>query len=227
MQAVVGPNGVVHLADRVGLEHYPNVADFCEEMASFGASRRMPQTLFSMTVEIEDKKRPVIECLTPESRLLLIHDRAIITNWQQATPTWGCPKGYDFHLPNFSTVALRVMAPPVPLRKGEERPDCLGRCWYDVEGGGDVDALEVGALVPSRLGGPSFVDVNNPRLVRRSMPSFSYFGVARPEGVEAKYQRAFFASLPCTRLVVVSGPNAADVLAEALRSQLPGVEVPE
>lgn len=61
-------NGVWHVVDWVGSTHYPNTADFVEEVRNFGLSRRLPQTL--------DFKR-----LTKESRILLVHSRAWIDNF--------------------------------------------------------------------------------------------------------------------------------------------------
>lgn len=61
-------NGVTHIIDRIGLTYYPNVLDFLEEARRFGVSRRLPANI--------DFSR-----LTPESRLILIHDRARILNY--------------------------------------------------------------------------------------------------------------------------------------------------
>jgi hypothetical protein len=56
-------NGVYHLLDWVGENHYPNVADFVEEALQLGVSRRVAATL-------------PLERLTDESRLLLVHKKA-------------------------------------------------------------------------------------------------------------------------------------------------------
>lgn len=74
-------DGVWHVLDWVGEEHYPNVADFVEEACRMGVSRRMPRSLD-------------FEKLTPASRLLLVHRRAWIGN---RAPYGGCrcPKGLE------------------------------------------------------------------------------------------------------------------------------------
>ena len=104
-------NGVTHVVDRVGMQHYPNIADFVEEARRFGVSRRLPSNL--------DFSR-----LTEESRLLLVHDRAIIGNqhdWFGRSLT--CPRQRDGH-------------------PWHAAPCCAGVWWHDVEGGepriGDV-----------------------------------------------------------------------------------------
>lgn len=61
-------NGVWHVVDWVGSTHYPNTADFVEEVRQYGLSRRLPQSL--------DFKK-----LTKDSRILLVHSRAWIDNF--------------------------------------------------------------------------------------------------------------------------------------------------
>lgn len=82
---LVERNGVWHIFDIVGKQHYPNVADFVEEARRFGISRRLSQNL-------EFGK------LTSESRLILLHDRAYIDNFEKYRGTHECPKlkkGHD------------------------------------------------------------------------------------------------------------------------------------
>lgn len=76
--AWVERRGVWHLVDWVGSEHYPNVADFIEECRRYGLSRRVPRTA-------------PFERLTPASRILLVHARAIITNGAAYRPKDGAP----------------------------------------------------------------------------------------------------------------------------------------
>lgn len=81
---IVDFGGVSHVLDWVGSQHYPNVADYLAELRNHGASRRISKSV--------DFSR-----LTPESRLLLIHSRAVIKNaaelWQTlgGVSTWVCP----------------------------------------------------------------------------------------------------------------------------------------
>lgn len=103
-------DGLWHIADWVGSEHYPNVADFIEEVKNFGMSRRLPKNLdFSK--------------LTFGSRVILAHARAHVANFTQYADAWAnvryqrCPKErQDHNLP--------------------DAPDmCLGVAWQDIEGG--------------------------------------------------------------------------------------------
>jgi hypothetical protein len=77
-------DGVWHIFDIVGKQHYPNVADFVEEARRFGISRRLSQNL-------EFAK------LTTESRLILLHDRAYIDNFGQYRGDHECPKAKKGH----------------------------------------------------------------------------------------------------------------------------------
>jgi hypothetical protein len=60
-------DGVTHVIDIVGREHYPTVASFIDEARRLGISRRAPRTI--------DFAR-----ITPASRLLLAHPHADIAN---------------------------------------------------------------------------------------------------------------------------------------------------
>lgn len=73
--------GVWHIFDIVGREHYPHVADMVEEIRRKGASRRLAGNL--------DFSR-----LTPESRLVLAHARAVIENYGEypQPPRVTCPR---------------------------------------------------------------------------------------------------------------------------------------
>jgi hypothetical protein len=77
-------DGVFHVFDVVGKQHYPNVLDFVEEARRFGISRRLPKTL-------EFNK------ITAESRLILMHDRAFIENFNEFHGEHICPKDKDGH----------------------------------------------------------------------------------------------------------------------------------
>lgn len=75
---MVNVGGVNHILDWVGETHYPNVADFVEEAKAVGLSRRMPSTL-------------PFGSLTEESRLLLVHRKAILTEGRRSIPLL-CPQ---------------------------------------------------------------------------------------------------------------------------------------
>lgn len=101
--------GVTHVLDHVGSEHYPNVADFVEETRRYGASRRAQKSL-------EFAK------LTPESRLLLSHSLAGVVNMRDY-PDWTCPKDNPEHTRE-------------ALPFGQT---CAGVWWRDIEGGEPVE----------------------------------------------------------------------------------------
>jgi len=62
---LVERQGVWHILDWVGTKYYENVPDYIEELRRFGLSRRIPKNLdFSK--------------LTNESRIILIHEKAIL-----------------------------------------------------------------------------------------------------------------------------------------------------
>jgi hypothetical protein len=96
---------------------------------------------------------------------------------------------------------------PVRRFMGCRVPTCAGLWWRDVRDTTD-DARE--------------------GMVLRRMPSFSYTVPAPPPGIKPRYQPAFFASFPISRLVVVAGNDHEETLAR-LRAQanLPVEEVME
>lgn len=106
-------DGVAHVLDWVGESHYPNVADYVEEVRRFGLSRKVAPNL-------------PFHRLTPASRILQIHPRAYISNAQEYRPRleeplasrYSCPKKIEHHHTG-------------------EASFCLGVCWEDVEGGRD------------------------------------------------------------------------------------------
>lgn len=106
--------GVAHIIDWVGSSHYPNVADFVEEVRRMGMSRRLPKTL-------------AFERLTLESRHFLVHSRAIVAHpemyrREDAMPKDGhrCPKALAMH---------QAAVEPGTLRS----PMCAGIWWEDLD----------------------------------------------------------------------------------------------
>jgi hypothetical protein len=67
-------DGVMHVLDIVGREHYPTVASFIDEARRMGVSRRAPRTI--------DFTR-----ITPSSRLLLAHAHADVPRCARAVTT--------------------------------------------------------------------------------------------------------------------------------------------
>jgi hypothetical protein len=165
-------DGVTHIVDRVGNQFYANVLDFWEEVRRFGLSRRISRNF-------------PFEKLTSESRILLVHDKALIANpkvfWkaiEKRGDKFVCPKAM------------------LPGEKAHEPGEsCAGYWSSDL----DPKTLENGV---------------------RTMPSFKYNGRPTPEGIKVERKMAFFASLPCTRLVVVNGDGADASFEKASKAKL-------
>jgi hypothetical protein len=179
-------DGVWHVIDWIGSQHYPNVADFLEEVRRFGLSRRLPQTLdFSK--------------LTPKSRILLVHARAWVQNFDDYAAQW---------VTGLKPGSLADYYDPCPKSKADHAFDhhpsmCAGVWWQDIEG----DEL-----------------VLSNRLVDRRMPSFTFTAVARPDDVTPVYCPAIFARFPISRLVVIDDPAGKkheQATAAARKSSLP------
>jgi hypothetical protein len=83
-----------------------------------------------------------------------------------------------------------------------ERPEmCSGVWWEDLEAIGKLEA-------------------SLSRDCIRCMPSFTYAARVRPTDVTPIYQRAFFASFPCSRLIVVRGNEHERTLERMRAAQL-------
>lgn len=192
-------DGATHVLDYVGAQHYPNVADFLEEVRRFGLSRRVPRTL--------DFSR-----LGSRSRILIAHGRGWIDGdrwpyyadgpggWsvpdhyplvgRHVRPTsWECPKG----LPAHDGISARTF----------DLPMCCGLFWEDIEGGAPA---------------------GDSRAVERAMPSFAYTARRRPDGVTPRYRPALVASFPIAWLEIVrdrDGGEHEQTAAAVRRSGLP------
>lgn len=185
------PQGVWHLLDRVGLMHYPYPSDFVEEVRHFGLSRRVQKNL-STTVAGEAVNG--FELLTPESRILLVHDRASLVNWQafriphpekDEASGWTCPK-----------------------RRPEHHPSCAQECcaglWWENHDRpkGNNPSLARGYV--------------------RKLPSLEYAARIRPYGVNPLYAGpAIFASFPISRIVVIRGDGAEQSQERVQGARLP------
>ena len=88
---------------------------------------------------------------------------------------------------------------------GMTRTHCSGVWWRDVDGGKNLLA---------------------DGYVNRRMPSFTYWARPTPPCVIPVYRQAFFASFPCSRIVVVRGNHEA-ALAQARKASVPVEEVDE
>jgi hypothetical protein len=78
-------DGITHVLDIVGREHYPTVASFIDEARRMGVSRRAPRTI-------------EFERITVASRLLLAHAHADIANAVEFPCDRRCPCDVAEHL---------------------------------------------------------------------------------------------------------------------------------
>ncbi|MDZ7355782.1 MAG: hypothetical protein ONB55_21895 [candidate division KSB1 bacterium] len=173
----ITPDGVTHVLDWVGEQYYPNVCDFVEEVRRFGLSRRIPKN-FDFTL------------ITDKSRILLIHHKAIIDNWLDYAAPEKCPKDRPNHLP-----LQQAIVGAANTGKHDPRQFCIGYWSMDIEGGEYLVKADG--------------DPENDSIwweVSRQMPSFSYYGFAKPPAwpLSPSYTPGIFASFPCGRLVVVA-----------------------
>ena len=159
--------GVWHIFDIVGREHYPHVADIVEEIRCKGASRRLAGNL--------DFSR-----LTPESRLVLIHARAVIENFDEypQPPRVTCPR-FE-HLERFEET-------------------CAGLWWHDIPES-DLDIGEMGHYFRTIPG-----DVTYHATPRLEGPALS-----EVEGIAPQYRHGIFMRLPVTNLAVIAGRNSQE-----------------
>lgn len=132
-------DGVWHVLDHVGAVHYPNVADFIEEARLYGISRRVPRTT-------------LFRRLTKDSRLLLVHGRAIVTNPEVYRTTAAVHEGVRYDCPKDNRDHQQA------LPEGEM---CAGIWWSDIQFGEPQEGT--GA-------------------VRRKMPSLTYEGWPHRDG---------------------------------------------
>ena len=94
--ALIERDGVTHVLDIVGSEHYPTVAAFIDEARRLGISRRAPRTI--------DFAR-----ITPASRLLLAHGHADVANAAEFPCEERCPCHVAEHLvPGFGDMCARL-----------------------------------------------------------------------------------------------------------------------
>lgn len=195
------------LLDWVGSEHYAQPADFVEEVALFGSSRRVPTTFdFAQ--------------LGPGVEHLLLHARAGL-----ADPTWPLerrPRTLFPVRPSFLSRARQRTRRECPF-KGEHPAGEMCAClWWE-------------NLLPETVAHASLVDhfeaqVRREQPVSRRMPSFEYRGFCLPDAdVWAPVWRpAVFLRLPVTRVEVVRDPGDLGhevTLSRAERARIPVVEV--
>jgi hypothetical protein len=207
--ALLERDGITHLGDWVGEESWPNVADFIEEVRRGGYSGNA-NNIQNFGV------------LTQDSRILLVHTRAgmsvedylayreqwvdvtvAIDNWSGEPKTYSpCPKQYGGTMADTAIYRRHLQWNGIPDQT------CCGVYWNDI-----VD------------GDPTGNEDRNPRMVRRTLPSFSYWAACRPESVKPNYFAAIFLSLPLTNIVVIEDPDDRKHERALVRCQNAGVPV--
>jgi hypothetical protein len=210
--------GPAHVLDWVGETHYPNVADFIEEGARFGFSRRVPTT-FNFAG------------LGPGSRHALVHPRALVLDdaWLRDNPAPGLLLGAGPLVGNLLHRLLRrAGADDCPFNREHEAegPDDFCAAWW-------WELLEP-ATVVFGPGGPDAVEAQSQRdaTVRRRLPSMDYDGYCLPdrEVWRPVWTPGIFLTLPITRIEVVRDPGDMSheiTLSRASRASLPILEVDE
>lgn len=160
-------DGVTHVLDWVGSNHYPNVADFIEEVKRMGMSRRMPSTT--------DFAR-----LGPMSQHFLVHERAIVAHPELYRPVRGALDVHAYDCPK--SIAVHCCG---CLVTGQP-PMCAGIWWEDLDGAAD-------GVVPGDRGVERHISCGSyrgmlspiPAGMREYMPGiFAAFPISRLEVVK-------------------------------------------
>lgn len=193
LRAMISPNGVTlfqqpgtdiwHIIDWIGESFYPNVWDFLGEVARFGLSRRLSSLL-------------EYDKISPESRLLAIHRKAIIRN-DNDYPDWNCPRDLISHEKNLGVY-----------------PCCAGVWAQDI-----VDGEPVATNTPIKtvtLVDGKTAEIGEPRLIRRVRPAFTYYAHSQPPYAEPEYDAGFIASFPLSRLAIVNGGENPDRVSQSV-----------
>lgn len=171
-------DGVTHVVDWIGAEHYPNVADFLEEGRRFGFSRRI-------------QRGADFAAIGPGSGIMFVHARAFIENagdyyfpYPIGETPWPCPQ--PERNPNHRALHYDAL----------NEPCCAGIWWQDVYDGIDAPSYVLTS------------DAQRDRQCSRPMPSFTYHAHRRPDGVTPRYRPGLFCVLPLSGIAVVNDPEA-------------------
>lgn len=107
-------HGVTHVVDYVGSEHYPEAADVLEEGRTHGFSRRI-----SKSIDLSK--------LSKDSKLFVLHDRGLVTNWNDVNSHFSDSLGGK----DFSAECLWAM--PRPEEDDAANPSrTIANTRYDV-----------------------------------------------------------------------------------------------
>jgi hypothetical protein len=231
--------GIWHIADHIGSEHYPNVADYVEELRRLGLSRRIPTNL-DFTLLTRGK-----------SRIVLLHSRAYLRNYRDLQVSDPYPRACPKHIPGHATeedaAAVRLTRKMIPIsasglpdtrrwqRLGELAISgdpawrteflpgmCIGGWWTDL----DPESLLAEECPDEERTGRkevrrrlAFYDPATADIEDRGHSYGYYTGRIRPVVPEPDYAEAIFASFPF-RFEIVDGPGAPETAAKARQSGL-------
>lgn len=118
--------GVVHVVDWVGEMFYPNVADFIEEVAHLGMSRRLPKSF-------------EFHRLTRKSQHILVHRKAWINRRAEYVEDWQDDESF------FLSRCPRANRADLGHPDGRSGADgmCVSFYWQDIEPAGNVKRLKL------------------------------------------------------------------------------------
>ena len=176
-------DGVVHVLDWVGKQHYPNCADFLEEGRRLGFSRRISKTL--------DLSR-----LSAESRILIVHAKGLVVNYQALRPFM--PESYNDAFEN------ELIKPAHKHHCGHlERIAIPGHHLHDPYK--YACTRDLWAVPPATR----VEDGTPPRYVREfASVSYEVFPLA-PDAPMPEYTPALVASLPITNVSVIKAQDGS------------------
>lgn len=182
--------GISHVWDIVGRNNYPNVADFLEEARILGVSRRLPPHL-------------PWHKITRESRLILLHSRAVIGNeddYASVEPRRGeklCPNIISREHCGRTTIEPHEGRPPVGAR-----PPACARFWWQ-----DLDADN-----PQERTGE--------RISRQVCETVRYEARQRAVGINPQYSTGIILKLPLSAIEIIRDNELA-----THRKHLPSVQL--
>jgi len=181
--------GVWHIFDHVGVEHYPYPSDVLEEGRLYGFSRRFPRDTALLN----------IWKLSRDSRLVLVHPRAIVRNAAEIQP----------FLPDEKLKQHCALYLTTGSESHFENPDeSCSRFWSAVAPANQAGLNARGEFVPERV------------LTVSTSYTVHPLGLACPEPVFAS---GVIARLPITNVAVVrSADGGHEALFTVLRAQAGG-----
>ncbi len=165
--------GISHIYDIVGRNYYPDVADFIEEARVLGVSRRLPPHL-------------PWHKITRESRLILLHSRAVIGNeddYATVEPRRGerpCPNAVSIDHCGRTTIQVHEGRPSL-----NSYPPACARFWWQ-----DLTA-------------ENLRNQTGERVSRQVCETVRYEARERSIGVRAQYSTGIILKLPLSAIEII------------------------